>query len=80
MESQQPALQGDHHYSTVDDIQQLVVADNPAYEFVTEYDQKPMQEDDRTYSNIDISQQEEVVTSGKLGHVGSAPGAVASDI
>ena len=81
VESQQPALQDDHDYSTVDDMQQqmLATADNPAYKFVPEHDQKPMQEDDRAYSNIDISQQEEVVTSGKLEYTSSAPGAAASD-
>ena len=80
MESQQPALQDDHDYSTVDDLQQKMfgISDNLAYELVPEHDQKPMQEDDQVYSNIDISQQEEVVTFGKLGY-GRAPGAAASD-
>ena len=82
VESQHPALQDDHDYSTIDDMQQqmLAISGNPAYEFVSEHDQKPMQEfeDDRAYSNIDISQQEKAVTSGKLGY-GTALGAAASD-
>ena len=81
VESQQPALQDDHDYSTVDDVQQqmLAIADNPAYKSFPEHDQKPLQEDDHTYSNIDISQQEEVVTSGKVGYSGTALGVAASD-
>ena len=82
VESQQSALQDDHDYSTVDDVQQQMLAmlNNPAYKFVPEHNQKPTQEDDQAYSNIDISQQEEVViTSGKVGYTGSAPGAAASD-
>ena len=81
VESQQPALQDDHDYSTVDDVQQqmLAIEDNPAYTIVPDHDQKPLQEDDQAYSNIDISQQEEVVPSGKLGYAGSAPGAAASE-
>ena len=81
VESQQPALQDDHDYSTIDDVQQqmLAIEDNPAYKLVPEHYQKPMQEDDQAYSNIDISQQEEVVTSGKLEYASSAPGAAASD-
>ena len=69
VESQQPALQDDHDYSTVDDVQQqmLSIDDNPAYRFVPEHD--PMQEDDRAYSNVDICQEEDVVTCGKLGYV-----------
>ena len=80
VDSQQPALQDDHDYSTVDDVQQqmLAIEDNPAYKFVPEHDQKPMQEDDQAYSNIDIIQQEEAVTSGKLGF-GVTPKAAASD-
>ena len=80
VESQQPALQDNHDYSTVDDVQQqmLAIEDNPAYKFVPEHDQKPMQEDDQAYSNIDIIQQEEAVTSGKLGF-GVTPKAAASD-
>ena len=80
VESQQPALKDDHDYSTVDDVQQqmLAIAGNPAYKFVPEHDQKPVQEDDQAYSNIDISQQEEAVTSGKLGY-STALRAAASD-
>ena len=80
VEIPQPPLQDDHDYSTVDDVQQqmLAISGNPAYKFVPEHDQKSLQEDDRAYSNIDISQQEEVVTSGKLGN-GMAPGAAASN-
>ena len=80
MESQQPALQDDHDYSTVDDLQQqmLAISGNPAYKFVPKHDQKSLQEDDRAYSNIDISQQEEVVTLGKPGH-GTTPRAAASN-
>ena len=80
VESQQPALQDDHDYSTVDDIQQqmLAISGNPAYKFVPEHDQKPLQKDDQAYSNIDISQQGQVGTSGKLRFV-TAPGAAASD-
>ena len=80
VESQQPALQDDHDYSTVDDVQQqmLALSGNPAYKFVPEHDQNSLQEDDRAYSNIDISQQEEVVTSGKQGY-GTTPGAAASN-
>ena len=80
MESQQPALQDDHDYSTVDDVKQqmLAISGNPAYKFVPEHDQQLLQEDDRAYSNIDISQQEEVVTCGKPGS-GTVPRAAASD-
>ena len=78
VESHQPALQDDHDYSTVDDVQlqMLAISGNPAYEFVPDHDQKPMQEDDQAYVNIDISQQEKVATCGKLGY-GSTPGAAA---
>ena len=64
-----------------DDEQQqmLAIPGNPAYKFVPEHDQKPMQEYNQAYSNNDISQQEKVVTSGKLGYAGSAPGAATSD-
>ena len=67
VESQQPALQDDHDYSTLDDVQQqmLAISGDSEYEFLLEHDQKPMHEDDRAYSNIDISQQEEIVRSGK---------------
>ena len=71
VESKQPALQDDHYYSTVGDVQQQMLVlsgDDSAYEFLSEHDQKSLQEDDRAYSNIDISQQEEVVTSGKPGY------------
>ena len=80
VESQQPALQDEHAYSTVDDMQQqmLAIIGNSAYEFLPEHDQNSMQEDDQVYSNIDISQQEEVVTFGKLSY-GTAPRAAASD-
>ena len=63
----------------VDDVEQLVKADNPAYKLVPKHDQKPIQEEDQAYSNTDISQQGEVVTSGKLGFAGIAPRAAASD-
>ena len=80
VDSQQPALQDDHNYSTVDDMQQqmLAISANPAYEFVPEHSQHPLQEDDRAYSNIDLSQQEGVVTGGKPG-CGTAPRAAACD-
>ena len=57
VESQHPALQNDHDYSTLDDVQQQVFgkSDNVAYALVPEHDQKPMEEDDQVYSNIDIS-------------------------
>ena len=80
VDSQQPALQDDHNYSNVDDVQQpmLEISPNPAYKFVPEHDQHPLQGDDQAYSNIDIGQQEEVVTCGKP-RCGTAPGAAASD-
>ena len=80
MEDQQPALQDDYEYSTVDDVQQklLAISGNPAYKFVPEHDLKYMQEDDPPYINMDIIQQAEVVTCGKLRY-GSTPGAAASD-
>ena len=80
MENQQPALRGVNDYSPADDVQQqmLAISDNPAYKFVPKRDQKPKQEDDPAYVNMDISQQKEVATCGKLGY-GSTPGAAASD-
>ena len=57
----------------------LAIEENLAYEFVPEHHQKPKQEYDRAYSNVDISQQEEAVTAGKLGYAGSTSGAAASD-
>ena len=59
VESQQPALQDDHDYSTFDDVQQqtLAVSDDSAYEFLPDHDHELMQEDDQAYVNIDISQQ-----------------------
>ena len=45
----------------------------------TEHEQKPLPEDDQADSNIDISQQEEAVTSEEPGHDGSALGGAASD-
>ena len=80
VESQQPAQQDDCDYSTVDDVQQqiLAISGNPAYKFAPEHDQKPTQEDGQPYFNTDIRQQEEVVTSGKRGY-GTAAGAAASD-
>ena len=78
VDSQQPALEDDHNYSTVDDMQQqmLSISANAAYQFVPEHSQHPLQEDDQAFANIDISQQEEVVTCGKPGY-GTAPGAAA---
>ena len=80
VDSQQPALQDDHNYSTVDDMQQqmLAISSNPAYKFVPEHSQHPLQGNDHTYSNIGTSKQKEVVTGGKPG-CGTAPGAAASD-
>ena len=80
LDSQQLALQDDHNYSTVDDMQQQMLATsaNPAYQILPELSQHPLQEDDQTYSNIDISQQEEVVTCGKPV-CGTATRAAASD-
>ena len=67
VENQQPALQHDPNYFTVDDMQQqmLAISANPAYKFVPEHSQHPLQGDDHTYSNIGTSQQKEVVTGGK---------------
>ena len=80
MESQQPALQDVHDYSTVDDVQKqmLALSGNPAYKFVPEHDQKLVQEYDQSYVNIEVSQQEQVVRFGKPGY-GSTHGAAASD-
>ena len=80
VDSQQVAIQDDQNYSTVDDVQQqlLAVSSNPAYKFVPEHSQQLLQGDDRVYSNIDISQQEEVVTSGKEAY-GTALEVAASD-
>ena len=81
VENWQSALQDDHEYSTVDNeqLQMFGISDNPAYDFVPELDQKPMQEDDRAYSNLDICQQEEVVTSGNPRYGTAARAASASD-
>ena len=80
----------DNDYSTVDDVQRQMIAipGNPAYKFFPEHDQQSMQEDNPAYTNMDdpvyvdmdISQQEAVVSFGKLrvGY-GSTPGAAASD-
>ena len=78
VETQQHALKDDHDYSTVDDVQlqMLAISGNPAYKIVPEHHQKPMQEGDQAYVNIDISQQGKVATCGKLGY-GSTPGAAA---
>ena len=80
VESQQPALQDDHDYSTIDDVQQqmLAISGDLEYEFLPEHDQKLMQEDDRAYSNIDISQREEIIISGKTVY-DTAPRAAASN-
>ena len=80
MENQQPALQDVYDYSTIDGVQQkmLAVSGNPAYKFVPEHDQKSMKEDDPAYINMDIRQQEEVAECGKLRYY-STPGAAASD-
>ena len=80
VDSQQPAIQDDHNYSTVEDMQRqiLEISGNRAYQFVPEHSQLPLQGDDHTYSNIGISQQEEVVTCGKPG-CGTALGAAANN-
>ena len=78
MDSQQPVLQDDHTYLSVDDTQQqMFVLNNLAYEIFPEHNQQPLQEDDRVYSNIDISQQEAVISSGNA-KPGTALGAAAS--
>ena len=66
VDSKEPALQDDLDYSTVDDVQQqmLAISGNPAYKFVPDHSQQPMQEDDRVYSNIDACQQEEGTAFG----------------
>ena len=78
VERQQCALQDDHYSSTVDHMKQqmLTISGNPAY-YVPSHNQKPIQEDDPAYSKIDISQQEEAITSGEQGS-GTALGAAAS--
>ena len=70
VDSQQPILQDDHSYSTVDEMQQQTVAisSNLAYEAVSELSQQPLQGDDQTYSNLDISQEETVMSSGNPKH------------
>ena len=58
-------------------IAQNVSEGSPVAE--TEDDRKPLQDDDQANSNIDVSQQEEAVTSEEPGYTGSAPGAAATD-
>ena len=79
VDSQQPILQEDHTYASVDDAQQQMFAlsSNPAYKNIPEHSQQPLQEDDQVYYNIDISQLGEVVTSGNPKH-GTALEAAAS--
>ena len=79
VDSQQPVLQDEHTYSSVDETQEQMAAmvGNPAYKIVPELSQEALQEDDRAYSNIDISQQEDVVISEKPKH-GTTLGAAAS--
>ena len=74
VEGQKPGLRDDQDYSTVDDVQQpmLAMSNNPAYKFVPEHSQQLIQGDDQAYSNVDIGQQEEVVTSGNPSYVTAA--------
>ena len=73
LDSQQPMLQDDHTYSTVDDMQgqMFMVSSNPAYGTVTEYDKQPVPQDDHTYSTVDSSEQDTVVTSGSQAYATS---------
>ena len=67
LDSQQPKLQDDHTYSTVDDTQgqMFMVSSNPAYCAITEHSRQPVPQDDHTYiyCAVDSSQQEVVATS-----------------
>ena len=77
LEGQQPVLQDYYTYSTVDDMQQEMpaVLGYPAYEFVPELTEQPLQEDDQTYSNVD---QQETVKSSEHPKHGTALTAAAS--
>ena len=77
LEGQQPVLQDDCTYSTVDDMQQKMpaVLGYPAYEFVPELNQQPLQKGDEMYSNID---QQETVKSSEHPKHGTALTAAAS--
>ena len=68
---------GRTHSITHTQQQMYALSANPAYNIVPEHSQQPLQQDDRTYSNIDISQQEAVVLSGSPKH-GAALKAAAS--
>ena len=76
-EGQQPVLQDDYTYSTVDNVQKKmpVVSGNPAYEFIPEHNKQPLQKDDPVYSNID---QQEAVKSSENPKHGTALTAAAS--
>ena len=75
-EGQHPLVQDDF-YDNVDDMQQKMstVLNNPAYEFVPECNEQPLQEDDQTYSNID---QQEAGNSYENPQHGTALTAAAS--
>ena len=77
LEGQQPVVEDDYTYSTVDDLQpeMLPISGNPAYKLVPEHDQQPLEEDDPVYSNID---QPETVVSPENPKHGTAPTAAAS--
>ena len=77
---QQPVLQDDYVYASVNDAQQQIFAlsDNPAYKKAPEHSQKSLEEDDQAYSTIDISQRVAVVTYGIPNH-GTSLRAAASD-
>ena len=76
-------LQDDHIYSTVDDDtqgQMFIVSSNLAYGTITEPSNQPVPQVDHTYSSVDNSQQETVVTSGNPAYATSLrPEASASD-
>ena len=58
--------------------QMLGISRHPAHTFFPEHDHQPLQGDDQGYSNTGISQQGEVVTSGKPKY-GTSIGAAVSD-
>ena len=83
LDIQQLILQADHTYSTADDDtpgQMFMVSSNLAYGTVTKPRNQPAPQDDHTYSIVDSSQQEAVVTSGNRAYVTSLrPAASASN-
>ena len=73
-------LEGDHPYSTVDNVQQQIrgISGNAAYGTDFEHNRDPVLQDEHTYSDIELGQEQETGTSAGHKTHGTALGREAS--